>query len=309
MDVKGYTVVGYSVRLSGLREADSVLIRHQTPSRSRYARAFRESLAKPQRDTLPELRRCLEAQWIAIERASMRHAYHQRGMVYEHGEKSVFWLREPGMTRGTVIAHHFELKAKEVVDLFTYFIEKKQAGVPLAESYCRRGEAHLYQGAADLAIRDFDEALNRDPETAEAHHGRGNAYGLQGRADRAMADLEEALRVTEPRLPAALIDCGNAYRDGVTLEEAIRDFDAAIAIMNMGAYYGPIGVGDGRFCRAVARCIQEDWLEAKDDLKAARQEGVLVASSFRAICGGVPRFEADCDIRVPSVVATMLYTT
>ena len=26
MDVKGYTVVGYSVRLSGLSEADSVLI-------------------------------------------------------------------------------------------------------------------------------------------------------------------------------------------------------------------------------------------------------------------------------------------
>ena len=121
-----------------------------------------------------------------------------------------------------------------------------------------------------------------------------------------MADLEEALRL-KPGLPAALIDRGNAYREGVALEEAIRDFDAAIAIMKRGSYSELTGVGDGQFYRAVARCVQADWLGAKGDLEAARQERVLVASSFRNLYGDVAGFEARYDVRVPSVVATMLY--
>ena len=140
----------------------------------------------------------------------------------------------------------------------------------------------------------------------EAYHGHGNAYKHQGNADRAMADLEEALRL-KPGLVAALIDRGNTNRENGSLEEAIRDFDAAIAIMRTGAYRGPTGVGDGHFSRAVARCARRDWVVAKGDLEAARQEGVLVASSFRAIYGGVPGFEAEYDLRMPSVVATMLY--
>ena len=277
-------------------------IRHQTPSRCRYAQAFRASLARPQRGTVRNLRRCLEARDIDIELASMRHAYHQKGMVYKDGKTSEFWISELHiMPVGPTIVHHFELKAKEVVDLFTYLIEKKQVAKGVAKSYCQRGEAHLYQGSTDLAMRDFDAALDRDAKMSEAYHGRGNAYRQQGSADRAMADWEEAL-LLKLDLPAALIDRGNAYREGGALEEAMRDFDAAIANMNFGAYRGLTGVGDGQFYRAVARCVQADWLGAKGDLEAARQKGILVASSFRNLCGGVPGLEARYDVRVPSVV-------
>ena len=247
-------------------------IRHQTPSRSRYARTFRESLARPQRDTMGDLRRCLKAQFIGIRLIGMRHAYHQRGLVYEDAIRSDYLISQIPMTSGPSLSHHFELTADEVVDLFTILIEEERADARMEESYCRRGEAHLYQGAADLAVRDFDEALDRDAKMPEAYHGRGDAYRQLGNADRATADLEEALRL-KPGLAAALIDRGNMHREGGSLEEAIRDCDTAIAIMRTGVYDGPTRVGDGLFFRAVARCAREDWVEAKGDLEAARQEG------------------------------------
>ena len=60
-------------------------IRHQTPSRSRYAREFRESRGRTRRDVSGDLKRCLAEGLVAIEVVSMRHAHHQRAMVYKSG--------------------------------------------------------------------------------------------------------------------------------------------------------------------------------------------------------------------------------
>ena len=169
-----------------------------------------------------------------------------------------------------------------------------------------RGEAYLYLGETERAMRDFDEALARNPEMAEAYHGRGNAFRQQSKTDQAIANFGKALRLQQV-MPAAFIDRGNVYLEGGLLNEAIQDYDQAIAIMRMGAYHGRTGIEDGHFVRAVARCAQHDWREAKTDLEAARTEGVLIASSFRNIVGGVAKFEADYGLRMPSDVATILY--
>ena len=66
-------------------------------------------------------------------------------------------------------------------------------------------------------------------------------------------------------------------------------------------------MGDGLFHRAVARCAQQDWVAAKADFEEAKAGGVLVASSFQGVCGGVQRFEARHGLRMPSELATMLY--
>ena len=138
----------------------------------------------------------------------------------------------------------------------------------------------------------------------EAYHGRGNACRDQGDVDRAMANLEEAMRLN-PELVAPLVDRGNMHRESGSLDRAIEDLDTAIARMRVRG--SGIGDGYGHFYRAVARCARQDWGAAKSDFETARQKGVLVASSFCAIFGGVPDFEARYGVRIPSDLATILH--
>ncbi len=306
-DLKG-SILTYLERFHGISKTTVYndihgFIRHQAPSRSRYARTFRESLSRPRPDTVRFLVRYLNEQRISVDLECIRHAYHQRGMMYEDSEVSQFSIRN---SHNPVLLEVFycDLNSEEIVDLFTHLIENKKNAIQIGEAYCRRGEAYLHQGAVDLAIRDFAEALDRDPKMPEAYHGRGNAYRDQGNVDRAMADLEEAMRL-KPELVAPLVDRGNMHRESGALDRAIEDLDTAIARMRVRD--SGIGDRDGHFYRAVARCARQDWGEAKSDFETARQKGVLVASSFCAIFGGVPDFEARYGVRIPSDLATMLY--
>ena len=305
-DLKG-SILTFLERFHGISETTVYndihgFIRHQTASRSRYAHTFRKSLSRPRPDPSRFLAPYLNGQWIIAHLVGVRHAYHQRGMMYEDAEGSLFDFSNPDNPDLPSLLCY--LNAKEIVDLFTHLIENKTDAIQIGEAYCRRGEAYLHQGAVDLAIRDFAEALDRAPEMPEAYHGRGNACRDQGNIDRAMADLEEAMRL-KPELVAPLIDRGNMHRESGSLDRAIEDLDAAIARMRVGG--SGIGDGDGHFYRAVARCAQQDWEEAKSDFETARQKGVLVASSFCAIFGNVPDFRARYGVRIPSDLATMLH--
>ena len=305
-DLKG-SILTYLERFHGISNTTVYndihgFIRHQTPSRSRYARTFRASLSKPRPDPIRFLAPYLDGRWIIAHLEGIRHAYHQRGMMYKDSEGSMFVFGNPD--NPDLPSLYCYLNAKETVDLFTHLIENKKDAIQIGEAYCRRGEALLHQGVVDQAIHDFEQALERTPEMPEAYHGRGNACRDQGNVDRAMADIEETMRL-KPELAAPLIDRGNMHRESGLLDRAIEDLDTAIARMRVGG--SVFGGGDGHFYRAVARCAQQDWEEAKSDLVTARQEGVLVASSFCAIFGGVPDFEARYRVRIPSDLATMLH--
>ena len=278
-------------------------IRHQTPDQSLYVGEFRRSLERLPRDTSQDLKFCLAMGLITADLENERHAFHQIGMVYENQKKSSLSFRSPTEPK---MGYSFDFEPDELIELFTHLIDNKQIAMRAEQYICWRGEAYLYLGKTERAMRDFDEALARHPKMAEAYHGRGNAFRQRSVTDRAMADFEEALRLQRV-LPAAFIDRGNLYLEGGSLDEAIQDYDKAISIIGGPTYYGPPGIGDAHFFRAVARCVQHDWREAKTDLETARTEGVLVASSFRNIVGGVAKFEADYSLRMRSDVATMLY--
>ena len=281
-------------------------IRHQAPRRSGYARTFRKSVDRSRIRPKADWKSCLDARAIRVVVARMRHANHQRGLAYQDGRRSEVWVtQEDPQQPGPTTKVRVELAVDEVVQLYTEAIEKELAG-KRAELYCRRGEAQLFRGATDLALRDFAEALERHGDMPEAHHGRGCAHRQQGKVDRAMADFEKALSLT--RQPGAvLIDRGNTLRERNSLDEAIKDFDKAVSSLHMIEALSPFGVGDGLFHRAVARCAQQNWTAAKADFEEAKAGGVLVASSFHGVCGGVQRFEAGHGLRMPSELATMLY--
>ena len=282
-------------------------IRNQAPGQSGYARAFRDSVGRSRTRPAGDWKSCFGARTIRIHLASMRHANHQRGLAYEDGRRSEVWLTQGDRQEaGPTTIDRVELDADEVVQLYTGAIGKKELADKRGELYCRRGEAHLYQGAADLAHRDFAEALDRDGNMPEAYHGRGCANKQQGKTDRAMADFERALSLAR-RPFAALIDRGNTLLARNSVEEAIKDFDEAVSSLYALGPVSPFGAGDGLFHRAVAHCMQQDWAAAKADFKEAKTGGVLVASSFLGVCGGVQRFEAKHGLRMPSALATMLY--
>ena len=168
-DLKG-SILTFLERFHGISETTVYndihgFIRHQTPSQSRYARTLRESLSRPRPDSLRSLVRYLDGQRISADLQRIRHAYHQRGMMYEDSEGSLFIFRNsdhPDLPD----EFHCDLNAEEIVDLFTHLIENKQDTIQIGEAYCRRGEAYLLQGAVDLAIRDFAEATGQRSEDA-----------------------------------------------------------------------------------------------------------------------------------------------
>jgi tetratricopeptide (TPR) repeat protein len=61
-----------------------------------------------------------------------------------------------------------------------------------------RGWAYLFSGAEEAALRDFQEAIDRDPTDADAYTGRGNVLVRLLRHREAVADALEALRCSKP---------------------------------------------------------------------------------------------------------------
>ena len=270
-------------------------------TRTRTAPAMQKSsgsrLQKPRRNTDPNLTLCLKEGLVATSLDSMRHAYHQRGMVYMNGETSTASFRPRPTTPDQKIEYSFGFEPEKFVILFTRYIETDQSFLRLEECHCRRGEAHLYVGATELAMRDFEKALTKNPEMAEAYHGRGNAYRQQGMTDRAMADLEEALRL-KSELPNALIDRGNLYLQTGSLAEATRDYDTAISMMRMGAFRGHAELGDGYFSGLWPDVSSKTGAEPRPHLNRQRRKAccsrLLSEASVAAWPSSKPNMATEC---------------
>ncbi|HHT9126660.1 MAG TPA: tetratricopeptide repeat protein [Candidatus Brocadiia bacterium] len=99
----------------------------------------------------------------------------------------------------------------------------------LAEAYYNRGTAYGKKGEYDRAILDFNKAIEINPRLAEAYYNRGTAYGKKGEYDRAILDYNKALEIN-PRLAEAYNNRGTAYSDKGEYDLAILDFNKALEI-------------------------------------------------------------------------------
>src|SRR5882762_6461192 len=105
------------------------------------------------------------------------------------------------------------------------------------ESDARLAYAFYYRGAAyyvsnqddDSAIRDFDEAIRRNPKFADAFNSRGAAFMRKQDYDRAIQDYDQAIGLNSKFGPA-YSNRGIAYRNKGDFEHAIRDYDQAIRL-------------------------------------------------------------------------------
>jgi serine/threonine protein kinase/lipoprotein NlpI len=78
------------------------------------------------------------------------------------------------------------------------------------QTHVQRGWAYIACGDGLLAERDFEKAIELNPENAEAYIGRGSSRAKQGRIAQAAADAEEAIR-RGPKTPGLLHQAACVY--------------------------------------------------------------------------------------------------
>ena len=63
-----------------------------------------------------------------------------------------------------------------------------------AAFYSNRGIDYRKEGKLDLAIKDFDKAIELNPEFAEAYNNLGNVYDDKGDFDKAIVNFNTAIK-------------------------------------------------------------------------------------------------------------------
>lgn len=98
-----------------------------------------------------------------------------------------------------------------------------------AEAYSNEGVAYERKGQYDLAISNYNKAIEIDPTIALFYFNRGVAYGAKGQYDLAIADYTKAIEI-DPKHALSYDNRGIAYSVKGQYDEAIFDHSMAIEI-------------------------------------------------------------------------------
>ena len=104
--------------------------------------------------------------------------------------------------------------------------------------YNNRGIDYGEKGEHDLAIKDFDKAIELKPDYALAYNNRGAVYRSKGEYDLAIADCNKAIELKSD-YAEPYSNRGAAYRNKGDYDSAIEDYDKAIHLKPnfVQAYY------------------------------------------------------------------------
>ncbi|MCP2727674.1 tetratricopeptide repeat protein, partial [Symplocastrum sp. BBK-W-15] len=104
-----------------------------------------------------------------------------------------------------------------------------KAALDPAFIYFYRGTAYNNKGDFDLAITDYNKAIQLNPKLAEAFYNRGVAYGSLMKYNSAIADYNKALKLN-PKFADAFINRGFAYSEKGEYDRAIADYNEALKL-------------------------------------------------------------------------------
>jgi tetratricopeptide (TPR) repeat protein len=142
----------------------------------------------------------------------------------------------------------------------------------IAVAYVDRGDAYDQSGNYDEAIKNYDQALQLQPDYAAAFNNRGSAQLSKKEYDRAIRDFSEAIRLS-PDSGAFYRNRGAAYLDGAEFEKASDDFGHAVQLDPTSA----TGWAD----RCLIHAILDELKDAQSDCDHAQQlEGDNVSAFF-----------------------------
>lgn len=97
------------------------------------------------------------------------------------------------------------------------------------ETYLQYGDYYQPSGNIPLALKNYQRALEINPDFAPAHERIGTIYQLQGNVMDAIASFSKAIEVN-PKSLAAQLGIGNAYQEMGWAELAITHFQIALEL-------------------------------------------------------------------------------
>ena len=129
-------------------------------------------------------------------------------------------------------------------------------------AYLSRGVAHFKQGRSELAISDFNRAIELDPSYSKAYNNRGFAYNDMGEHEQAIQDFDKTIEL-DPDFATGYANRGIAYSKMGKQERAIQNLTRAIELnpRHILAYNG----------RALAYKLKGEYDKAILDFEKAAQ--------------------------------------
>lgn len=156
----------------------------------------------------------------------------------------------------------------------TQFIKSSKDAKQIAIAYFLRGDAHRQKQAYDLAINDFNTALQKNPAYANAYRLRGYTYLTKGDWERGIADCAKSISL-DPNDGRAYSCRADAYFTGKQYRQAAADYVKSVGLVS------PEFKGRELRLRWLSYVNLKDYGPAVDDLR-------MIAKDF-------PRFLAERD--------------
>ena len=123
----------------------------------------------------------------------------------------------------------FELRPAKILEAIKDYDEAIRLNPQSAEAYYKRGFFYQSQDFVERAIEDFDKAIRIDPQFTKAYGNRAYAYLNKKQYDLAIADCTKAINL-DPNDAVACLNRGVAYKLQGDKAKATADFEKAITL-------------------------------------------------------------------------------
>lgn len=123
----------------------------------------------------------------------------------------------------------FELRPARILEDIKDYDESIHLNPQSAEAYYKRGFFYQNQGFVERAIEDFDKAIRIDPQFTKAYDNRAYAYLNKKQYHLAIADCTKAINL-DPNDAVSCLNRGVAYKLQGDKAKATADFEKAITL-------------------------------------------------------------------------------
>jgi tetratricopeptide (TPR) repeat protein len=209
---------------------------------------------------------------------------HENLREYEEGEAEagdLEWTRYADTNGPLIPESKIDLN---VIPASDSGLQDTLADLQQSETYNLQGENHLEKNRIKQAVRDFNHALEINPDYVDALVNRGSAYALQSRFNDALKDFNHALEID--RKQAEIYNLrGEIYLLNKMYDQANKDFTAAIILNPM--------YSDAFLNRARAYSEKGMEEEAESDYNQAIKADPDKFSSFADLDGSESLFDEE----------------